>query len=70
MVKHYQDADFAWVDYSATSLVLSVLVLPGAVQFSMFIEDKLAEISFAMPECFYHCLGSFQECSCPRITTC
>ena len=27
-------------------------------------------MSLAAPDCFCHCLGSFQECSCPRITTC
>ena len=27
-------------------------------------------MSLAATDCFCHCLGRFQECSCPRITTC
>ena len=27
-------------------------------------------MSSATPDCFCHCLGRFQECSCPRITIC
>ena len=27
-------------------------------------------MSLAATDCFCHCLGHFQECSCPRITTC
>ena len=48
MVKHYQDANFAWVDYSATSLVLSVLVLPGAL-FSSVCSLKTSLRKLALP---------------------
>ena len=33
----------------------------------LFFEDKLAEISLPAPDCFCHCLRSFQECSCPLV---
>ena len=41
------------------SLVLSVLILPGALFSSvLFFKDKLVEMSLAVPDCFCNCLGS------------
>ena len=36
----------------------------------LFVDDKLVEISLAALDCFWHCRGSFQECSCSSIITC